>query len=87
MLSLTTSKVLGEISYSIYLMHGVVLFLSFNFLYQGYDFFGLFEYASLLPVFLFFVIAVSCVTYLKIERVFIKIGKNKMVRSKITREI
>lgn len=79
LLSMTTSKFLGEISYSIYLMHGVVLFIIFNLLFNGVFPLSFFEYCMLLPVFLFLVVVVSCVTYLKIEHPFILFGKRKNI--------
>ncbi|EPS9113085.1 acyltransferase family protein [Klebsiella pneumoniae] len=77
LLSLHTSKILGEISYSIYLMHGIVLFVLFKFLYPYEDFFVFSEYIILLPLFLFVVVAFSAFTYLKIEHPFIIIGKKR----------
>lgn len=77
-LSLRTSKVLGEVSYSIYLMHGIVLFVFFKFLFPYDDFFAFPEYVMLLPSFLFVVVAFSAFTYLKIEYPFIVMGRKKI---------
>lgn len=65
-------KILGDISYSIYLVHGVVLYLMFTIIYV-YDFHnGLLWYFSYLPIVLSLVIGISLMTYNFIERPFLK---------------
>ncbi len=77
-LRMKTSRALGEISYSIYLMHGVIFFLSFNMLCPDVIKYGFFGYGLLLPISLLVVVVFSTFTYLTIELPMIKAGKRKV---------
>jgi len=73
LLSKVGLKTLGEISYSIYLLHGVILFFAFSTL-TVYDFTNsLFSrFALLLPLILLIVSVASTFTYIAIERPFLR---------------
>jgi len=76
-LSLRASVLLGEISYSIYLLHGVVLYFIFTYWSPTeISNLTLSEYALFLPIVSLVVVAVSTITFLIIERPAIKAGKN-----------
>jgi len=66
-------KILGEASFSIYLLHGIVLYLLFS-VFSLFDFSaGSFShYAWLLPVVLILVSSLSVATYWGIERPFLR---------------
>jgi peptidoglycan/LPS O-acetylase OafA/YrhL len=65
-------KILGDISYSIYLTHGLVLYFIFSIL-NLYDFKnGLINYYFYFPIIFFIVIVLSILTYLFIERPFLR---------------
>ena len=70
-----SSILLGEISYSIYLLHGAVLFFVFK-LYPIIEFksYTLSEYFVFMPMISVIVILLSVVTFLTIEKPFIKLG-------------
>jgi peptidoglycan/LPS O-acetylase OafA/YrhL len=65
-------KTLGEISYSIYLLHGVVLYCVFT-LFNGFAVTGgnAGSYLAFLPFVLLLVCCISTITFLTIERPFI----------------
>lgn len=73
-----TSRALGEISYSIYLMHGIVFFIIFRVMYPEIISSNFYEYSLLLPACLFGVVLFSTVTFLKIELPFINAGKGRL---------
>ncbi|PXL88391.1 hypothetical protein DMS95_28260 [Klebsiella variicola] len=87
LLSLRTSKSLGEISYSIYLMHGIVLFVFFKLVFPYEYFFDFSEYIMLLPLFLLVVIVLSTFTYLKIESPFIVMGREKSTKELFKKQV
>ena len=71
---------LGELSYSIYLMHGIVLYAVFT--YQSLidlPHSNLTFCSFLMPIVGMLVVLVSCVTYLLIEAPFYKIGRKYRV--------
>ncbi|KJZ45463.1 acyltransferase [Pseudomonas fluorescens] len=72
-LSRTGLKALGEISYSIYLLHGTLLFFTFSILpiYNFTDS-SFSRFALLLPLILLIVSAMSTFTYFAIERPFLR---------------
>ncbi len=73
------SKSLGEISYSIYLTHGVVLYALFSILevskYEG----GIYVFALYIPLVIALTSAISVFTYKKIERPWIEFAKRKSI--------
>ena len=65
-------KILGDISYSVYLIHGVVLYTLFT-IVQVYDFKnGLIGYFFYLPLVFTLVVSLSLMTYIVIEHPFLK---------------
>ena len=66
-------KMLGDMSYSIYLMHGVVLYSVFA-LGGWFDFqaHGLLVYIATFPLIFVLVLLLSCTTYLGVERPFLR---------------
>ena len=78
-LSLIPSRWLGEISYGIYLFHGLVMFVVFYFL-LGYEYvisLTEFEYSFLVMLIAPFVILVAHVLHVSIERPFMNAGQFK----------
>lgn len=77
-------KSLGEVSYSIYLTHGLVLYLLFSvfkvFSFEGGD---MLHYIAFLPVVLALVSASSVVTFLIIEKPFILVRGKKVYSEKV----
>ncbi|MEQ0104733.1 acyltransferase [Klebsiella sp. JN_Kp124] len=73
-----TSRALGEISYSIYLMHGIVFFILFRVMWPEIIRSNFYAYSLLLPACLFCVVLFSTFTFLKIELPFINAGKGKL---------
>ncbi|HCK0915999.1 TPA: acyltransferase [Klebsiella michiganensis] len=73
-----TSRALGEISYSIYLMHGIVFFILFRVMWPEIISSNFYAYSLLLPACLFCVVLFSTFTFLKIELPFINAGKGKL---------
>lgn len=73
-----TSRALGEISYSIYLMHGIVFFILFRVMWPEVISSNFYAYSLLLPACLFCVVLFSTFTFLKIELPFINAGKGKL---------
>lgn len=70
------SILLGEISYSIYLLHGMVLYVIFSLMeFESIMQLPLSSYIFLLPVCAVLVVLVSTVTFLSIELPSIKLGK------------
>lgn len=62
------SKILGEISYSIYLMHGFVLYMLFSVInISDLTMFSLFQYIQIMPMVSLLVLLVAMLTYLTIE--------------------
>ena len=70
-------RVLGEASYSIYLLHGIVLYVLFTEI-ELVDFktASFIEYLTILPIVSIIVVIFSCLTFLTIEQPFIKLGKS-----------
>jgi peptidoglycan/LPS O-acetylase OafA/YrhL len=76
LLSLRSSIVLGEISYSIYLLHGIVLYIIFS-MFKPISFsdYSIYEYLLFMPLLSVLVVIFSAITYLAIEKPFIDIGR------------
>ncbi|MBA6295145.1 acyltransferase [Colwellia sp. MB02u-9] len=75
-LSLTGSKVLGEISYSIYLLHGIALYILFTILpFADLSFFTYEEYIISMPFVACIVVIISTLTFLNVELPSMKYGK------------
>lgn len=70
-----TSRVLGEISYSIYLMHGIVFFILFKVIWPDFINNNYYLYMLMFPVCVLCVVFVSAITFLNIELPSIKAGK------------
>ena len=72
-------KALGEVSYSLYLTHGLILYLLFSvfevFSFEGGD---VFQYIAWLPVVLALVSACSVVTFFMIEKPFIRVVSKRV---------
>ena len=75
-LSLKSSILLGEISYSIYLLHGVILYLSFTtFGFAKISNYTLQEYYAFMPLISASVVIFSSLTFVLIERPGILLGR------------
>jgi peptidoglycan/LPS O-acetylase OafA/YrhL len=84
--SLKSSILLGEISYSIYLLHGIVLYLAFSvFKIAVLKNLSLQEYLIFMPVICVTVILISALTFISIEKPSIDFGRtypiSRMLRS------
>jgi peptidoglycan/LPS O-acetylase OafA/YrhL len=84
--SLKSSILLGEISYSIYLLHGIVLYLVFSvFKIAVLKNLSLQEYLIFMPVICVTVILISALTFISIEKPSIDFGRtypiSRMLRS------
>jgi peptidoglycan/LPS O-acetylase OafA/YrhL len=84
--SLKSSILLGEISYSIYLLHGIVLYLAFSVLKIAIlKNLSLQEYLIFMPVICVTVILISALTFISIEKPSIDFGRtypiSRMLRS------
>lgn len=67
-------RVLGEVSYSIYLLHGIVIFTLFSLL-DGMPFNSLYSYAPMMLIVSVLVVGVSLVVHKYIEKPGILLGK------------
>lgn len=76
LLSKPASILLGEISYSIYLLHGLVLFFTFSIFWGDWGGVVFQEYLWYMPLLALVVVLVSVFTFLYIENPMIKVGKN-----------
>tara|TARA_R110001599_G_scaffold79463_3_gene215303 strand:+ start:7391 stop:8578 length:1188 start_codon:yes stop_codon:yes gene_type:complete len=76
LLSLRSSIVLGEISYSIYLLHGIILYVIFS-MFKPISFsdYSISEFILFMPLVAVLVVLISAITYLFIEKTFIRLGK------------
>lgn len=82
-LSKPSSVVLGEISYSIYLLHGFIIYLSFSvFKLVNLQEINAVTHTMMLPVLIIVVISISTLTYLYIEKPAIAFGKKSVIRVK-----
>ncbi len=80
-----SSVLLGEISYSIYLLHGLVLYLAFSvFDIAHIQDFSLQEYLLFLPLMCVVVITVSAVTFIYIENPGVKIGRKHLLSNMLS---
>jgi peptidoglycan/LPS O-acetylase OafA/YrhL len=72
------SILLGEISYSIYLIHGLILYVTFTILYPNVfeNIIVSFRFFSWMVLICLATIIISWLTYILIERTFIKLGKS-----------
>jgi len=76
LLSTKASIVLGEISYSIYLLHGIILFVLFtSWTVVDLTTISLVECLLLMPLMTVLVVGVSALTYLRIESPSITLGR------------
>jgi len=76
LLSLKSSILLGEISYSIYLLHGAILYTVFTvFDIVDINVVSLNEYLILMPLIAILVVLFSSITYLLIERPCMNLGR------------
>ena len=84
LLNLKTSKILGEISYSIYLIHGIILYIIFSIIFPNliYDYSKV-EYMILFPTILMCIIIISIFSYKYIEYPMILKGKEYKSTRKI----
>jgi len=72
-------KALGEVSYSIYLTHGLILYILFSVLEVfSFEEGGVLQYSAWLPVVLMLVAVCSIVTFSIIEKPFILVRNKKM---------
>ena len=77
MLTSRASILLGEISYSIYLLHGVVLYVLFTkTTVVDVSRFSLSEFFYFMPLVSVLVVIISMVTYLTIEKPCMEFGKD-----------
>jgi peptidoglycan/LPS O-acetylase OafA/YrhL len=76
----STLKFLGEISYSTYLLHGFVLFISFYFVigFEKMKTFSPAAYCNIVFLITPFVVLLSFLTFYFIERPFMNIGKKRI---------
>jgi peptidoglycan/LPS O-acetylase OafA/YrhL len=83
--SLKSSVLLGEISYSIYLLHGIILYLVFSvFDIAVIETFSLQEYLIFMPLICVSAIFISAYTFILIEKPSINLGR-KYILSRILR--
>ncbi|WP_413724635.1 acyltransferase family protein [Sodalis sp. RH16] len=75
LLSKPASVILGEMSYSIYLLHGVILFIFFKLLMPKLPAFSGTIYFSLMPAIFCLVVIACTITFKTIEKPFIFVGK------------
>jgi peptidoglycan/LPS O-acetylase OafA/YrhL len=70
-------KLLGTISYSTYLLHGIVLFITFKIILVGNEFQNLSSnvFALVIVILTPIIVVISYLTYLFIEKPFIDLGK------------
>ena len=73
-LSLKSSLILGEISYSIYLIHGVIFYIFFTYLFNPDTSNSYLESFAYMPFLMLFSVLISLFTYRFIERPFIHLG-------------
>ncbi|WP_370429477.1 acyltransferase family protein [Klebsiella aerogenes] len=73
-LTLKGARLLGEISYSIYLLHGCIIFSVFIMISKSSGL-SFYEYSAFMPVITIIVVFVSSLTYKFIEVPFINVGK------------
>ena len=79
-----SATLLGEISYSIYLLHGLILYLGLTYVpVVNIESLGLINYSLLMPVIAIIVVIFSCATYLLIEKPFVEIGKKYKIAKTI----
>lgn len=88
LLSLRSSVLLGEISYSIYLLHGLVLYLIFSFFnFVDLSVLSLSEAFALMPLIGGLVVVVSVLTFILVEKHGITFGRkykvSQFLRAKI----
>ncbi len=76
-------KLLGNISYSTYLLHGIVLFITFKTILVGNEFQNLSSntFALVIVILTPIIVVISYLTYIFIEKPFINLGK-KMLHNK-----
>jgi peptidoglycan/LPS O-acetylase OafA/YrhL len=75
-LRLSSSINLGEVSYSLYLNHGICLFLLYKIVAPMLVMNGSVYFMMLMPITFVFIVCSSIITYKVIERPFISMGKN-----------
>ena len=76
------SRMLGEISYSIYLLHGIVLYVLFTYLkVVNINNISLNTYMAMMPIVGSSVILISSVTFLQIEKPSINFGRRNILSS------
>jgi peptidoglycan/LPS O-acetylase OafA/YrhL len=81
---LDSAKLLGEISYSIYLLHGLILYVFFTQLsLVEFSSITLEMYSILMPAVSIIVIILSAVTFIHVEKRFIKLGRKYLFTSLI----
>ena len=83
LLTATPSIFLGEISYSIYLLHGAVLYILFSLVNFDISHLSLTSALLWLPIIGSIVVFLSTVSYLLVERPFIQYGKNNNLSHKL----
>ncbi|MGE6454520.1 acyltransferase family protein [Shewanella baltica] len=85
LLQLKSTKLLGEISYSIYLLHGLVLYILFTQL-SVVDISKVTpqKYSMLMPVVSILVVLVSSVTFIFIEKKFIDFGRKYLFSRRLS---
>lgn len=86
-LSLRSSIILGEISYSIYLLHGIILYVIFS-VFKPITFsqYTIDEFTLLMPFVGVLVVLVSAITYLLIEKTFINLGRGFSFKTIMNRD-
>lgn len=76
LLALQSAIVLGEISYSIYLLHGIILYLIFTVLAPiSVEAYLINEFIYFMPIISIIVVAISALTYILIEKPCIDFGR------------
>lgn len=82
--SLRSSILLGEISYSIYLLHGVILYLAFSvFHIAAIETFSLQKYLVFMPLISISAIFVSAITFILIEKPSIHFGRKYLISNMV----
>ena len=85
LLKMKASVYLGEISYSIYLVHGLILYVLFSLFNIGIGELSMLNALMYMPVLTLLVIITSTITFLMIERPFMQYSRNNNLWEKFTK--
>lgn len=78
-LSAKSTLLLGEISYSIYLLHGIVLYLVFSITDFSAHNYTVYSYLALMPAISIAIVVLSSFTFVLVEKPFIALGRRQAI--------